>query len=307
MKILIAVSGGIDSAVLLDILAKNKLQKFTNYKTSNQKPATSHELLVAHYNHNIHQKADAQQKFVEKLAKKYELKYFTEKSKRKLKSEATAREARYKFLEKIAKQENCDYIALAHHADDQTETILLNLIRGSGMRGLCGMTEISEKKWRPLLEVPKNTITEYAKTNKLKFFSDPTNEDIKYTRNFLRKKILPQFIKLNPKFPESLCRNAKIVRENMEIISIFAQEWLKSFSKNKSMNLQEFNSLPSAMQREVIREIYLNKIGNLQKIEEKHLEEILTLARNTNGNKKKKLGKMIFRTAKQNNTRVLTF
>ena len=93
----------------------------------------------------------------------------------------------------------------------------------------------------------------------------------------------------------------------MEIISIFAQEWLKSFSKNKSMNLQEFNSLPSAMQREVIREIYLNKIGNLQKIEEKHLEEILTLARNTNGNKKKKLGKMIFRTAKQNNTRVLTF
>jgi tRNA(Ile)-lysidine synthase len=303
MKILIAVSGGIDSVVLLNLLAKNKLKKFTNC----QLPTANCQLAIAHYNHAIHRRADTQQKFVEKLAMKYKLEYFTEKSKKKLHSEAAAREARYVFLQKIAQRENCGRIALAHHAGDQVETILLNLIRGSGMHGMCGMSEFSEKKWRPLLQVPKSKLKNYANKHKLKFVTDPTNLEIKYSRNFLRKEVLPKLTKLNPRFAESLSRNSRIMRENMEIISLLAQEWLKCFSQKKSMDLQKFNSLPQSMQREVIREIYLNEIGNLQKIEEKHLEEVLTLACNLNGNKNKKIGKIIFKTSKRGGVRVLTW
>jgi len=303
MKILVAVSGGIDSVVLLDLLAKNKLEKFTGCKlqTANCK------LSAAHFNHKIHPKADAHEKFVQKLAEKYGLEFWSEKAKKKLKSEAEARDARYQFLEKVAEKTGADLIALAQHADDQVETVLLNLVRGSGFTGLSGMREIAGKKWRPLLNIPKSKIESYAKKNRLKFVTDPTNVDPKFSRNFLRLKVLPQLEKLNPKFQDSILRFAKIARENTDFLDLFANEWLQRFTKEKSVELVEFNNLPPTLKREVIRQIYLNEVGDLRKIEEKHIEEILELARNPRGGKEKKFGKLIFQTARKGGLRVLSW
>jgi len=303
MKILIAVSGGVDSVVLLDLLAKKKLEKFIGY----QLRTTNCELLVAHFNHKIHREADRQEKFVEKLAKKYNLKFFAGKARKKLKSEAEARDARFEFLEKIRKRENCDHIALAHHADDQIETIFLNLIRGSGLTGLAGMTKMAGCKWRPFLEIPKSQIVDFAKKQKLRFVVDPTNSDEKFARNFLRRDILPRVGKLNPQYRMAILRCAKIGRENLELISLLVQEWLLRFAQKKSIELTAFSALPNALKREVIRMIYSTAVGDLRGIEEKHIEEVLDLAGNPAGGKKKKLGKLEFRTAKQGGVRVFTW
>lgn len=302
MKVVVAVSGGVDSVVLLDLLAKKKLAKFLVRKLEKIEV-----LGVAHFNHSIHREADAQQKFVEQLAAKYRLPFFTKTSSRKLKSEAEARAARYEFLEKIAKQEKADVLALAHHTDDQVETIFLNLIRGSGLAGAIGMTEFVGKKWRPFLEVPKTQIITYAKKAKLKFVVDPTNADPNFSRNYLRAEILPKMRQLNPRLNEGVLRFAKIARENFELTNLLANEFLRRTEKTQTIPLMEFGVLPPAVAKAIIRAIYLREIGNLQKIEEHHVAEILELARNPAGNKKKKMGELTFQTAKLAGQRVLSW
>jgi tRNA(Ile)-lysidine synthase len=303
MKIIVAVSGGVDSVVLLDLLARKKLEKFLNCKL----PATNYQLVVAHFNHAIHSEADKQEIFVKKIAAKYELEFVSEKSKRKLRSEAEARDARYKFLNRIAEKFSAERIATAHHADDAVETILFNLIRGSGLQGLSGMNDLNGKIWRPLLGISKKQIEAYAKRNKLKWVADPTNTDLNYSRNFIRRKIIPDLEKLNPKAADAILRISKLARENTEFLQTLAMDWLQRFGKQKSIPLMDFNSLPNPLQREIIREIYLNEVGNTLKIEEKHFSEILDLAKSGVGNKQKKFGKLLFKTTRKDKIRVLSW
>lgn len=306
MKILVAVSGGVDSVVLLDLLARGKLANFLKDENLQSK-ILNLKLLVAHFNHKIHREADRQEKFVEQLAAKYGLEFFGSKAKKKLKSEAEARDARFEFLEKICERENCDHIALAHHADDQIETIFLNLIRGSGLAGLAGMTEMAGCKWRPFLGIPKSKIADFAKKQKLKFVVDPTNSDEKFARNFLRRDILPRVEKLNPQYRMAILRFAKIGRENLELTNLLAAEWLRRFATKRAIELTEFFNLPDVLKKAVLCQIYLAEVGNLQKIEEKHFAEILTLAGNPAGGKSKKFGALEFRTTKQGGARVLVW
>ena len=310
MKILLAVSGGIDSVVLLDLFAKKRLEKFANC----QLPTANCQLFVSHFNHRIHNQSDKHAKFVQQLADKYKLPFHLGEAKTQLKSEASAREARYRFFKNIAKKVKAKYIVLAHHADDQVETILFNLIRGSGLSGISGIQEISRlsacteiKLWRPLLNISKSKIEIYARQHRLKFINDPTNTDIKYSRNFLRKETIPLLKKINPKFNEAILRTAKQARETNDFLELFAEEWLKRHIKKSTISLKKFNSLPFALARSVIRKIHLQEIGNLQKIEEKHVEEILSLTQNSHGGKQKKFGKLVFQTGKQGKIRTLAW
>jgi tRNA(Ile)-lysidine synthase len=203
-KILLAVSGGPESVFMLDFFAK--------YARKRQI-----KLLICHLNHQIRGKnADRDENFVRKLGKIYEIETITKKinvpliAKRKKTSiEHASRTTRYDLFLKIAKRKNFNLIATAHHSDDNVETILLNLIRGTELKGLCGIPvkRILWKKGRkkievirPIICISRNEIMKYLKLNQQHYKKDETNLLEKYTRNWLRKKLIPLIEKKQPQF-----------------------------------------------------------------------------------------------------------
>lgn len=170
MKYVLAVSGGVDSVVLLDMFAKRG----------------NHELLVAHFDHGIREDSAEDARFVEGLAKRYALPFFTHREELGEKaSEETARGHRYAFLRNIAKEQNAK-IVTAHHADDVVETIAINCMRSESWRGLAvlGARDIE----RPLVGLTKQDIYDYAMKNALEWAEDSTNTSDTYLRNRIRKK-----------------------------------------------------------------------------------------------------------------------
>lgn len=173
--LIIAVSGGVDSVSLLHMLA---LQK---------KP-----MIVAHVNHGIRDDSDRDQELVRELAAKYDLPFVTTKLElASSTSEEKARTKRYQWLEKLAKQEDAASIVTAHHQDDVLETIVINLLRGTGWRGLASLRETS-RRIRPLLGMSKAEVVAYAIDHELTWNEDSTNESFRYLRNRVRNRIIPR-------------------------------------------------------------------------------------------------------------------
>ena len=171
MKIL-AVSGGIDSVVMLDYLAKN----------------TSEELLVAHFDHGIRSNSHEDAAFVEQLAARYDLPFVCRSAKLGTScSESVARSARYDFLKSLAKEHSAT-LCVAHHADDIIESIIINCLRGTGWRGLSPMWDKSIE--RPLRTWRKAEVYRYAAEHNLHFRQDPTNVEDSYLRNRVREKLI---------------------------------------------------------------------------------------------------------------------
>jgi tRNA(Ile)-lysidine synthase len=203
-NILLAISGGPDSIMMLDFFAKHSKKRNIN-------------LCLCHINHMIRGKsADKDEAFVKKLGQKYDIETISKKidvplmsKKNKISIEHAARLARYNFLIQTAKQKNCSLIATAHHSDDNIETVLLNLIRGTNPKGLLGIPikrPLSGKgkktiyAIRPLMAITRTEIMSYIKALKLLSRKDKTNEDEKYTRNWIRKTLLPLLEKKQPQF-----------------------------------------------------------------------------------------------------------
>jgi tRNA(Ile)-lysidine synthetase-like protein len=171
---IIAVSGGVDSVSLLDILAKQQ--------------AT---LIVAHFDHGMRPDSRADEQFVAGLAKQYKLGYVTERKELgATSSEAAARRARYDFLFRARQKFNASKIITAHHSDDIIETMMINIIRGTGWRGLCSLKNTADI-YRPFLKVSKADIMRYANTHNLKWKEDSTNQNQGYLRNAIRHQLLP--------------------------------------------------------------------------------------------------------------------
>ncbi len=171
MKYIVAVSGGVDSVVLLDMLAKRGGQ----------------ELLVAHFDHGIREDSASDARFVEGLAKKYDLRFFSKREELGADvSEERARERRYAFLRSLAKKQG-GVIVTAHHADDVIETIAINLQRGTGWRGLAVLDAADIE--RPLLTFRKQDIYDYALKHRLEWNEDSTNMSHRYLRNRIRSQI----------------------------------------------------------------------------------------------------------------------
>ena len=192
-KILVAISGGVDSMVLLHIL--NSFAQKNRWQIS-----------VAHFNHQLRGRAsDADEKLVRQTAKKLRLKFTAGRAavkkfatQSKISVEMAARKLRHEFLVRVAREQKVSVVALAHHADDQVELFFLRLLRGAGGEGLAGM------KWRspspanpiialvrPLLGFSKNEILEFARTEKIKFREDATNLSSDFLRNRIRNELLP--------------------------------------------------------------------------------------------------------------------
>ena len=171
----IAVSGGVDSVALLHALQKQ----------------TELTIIVAHFDHGIRPDSSSDEQFVAGLARQYNLAYASEREELgQNASEETARHARYNFLLSVKKEQGAQAIITAHHADDIIETMVLNLIRGTGWRGLCSLRN-TPGLLRPLLAVAKKDIVKYAKNHTLSWREDSTNNDERHLRNAIRRQLMP--------------------------------------------------------------------------------------------------------------------
>ena len=196
-SVLAAVSGGVDSVVLLDFLVEN------GYKCA-----------VAHCNFHLRGKdSDLDAEFVKKLTEKYAIPlYINEFDTLKIAEqngesiEMTARNLRYDWFEKLLQDNDFQAVAAAHHQNDNAETVLLNLIRGAGIRGLSGICPKREKIVRPLLCVTRSEIITYAQKKGLQWREDLSNSDTKFKRNQIRHKILPEIEQQNPAFVQNMSK-----------------------------------------------------------------------------------------------------
>ncbi len=232
-KFLIAFSGGIDSTTLIHSLIKNK-----NIKNKN--------IRAIHINHNLCKNSNKWKKNCINKCKKWNIKLITKNIfiKKKNNIESKCRKKRYKILLKNLKKE--EILLTAHHKNDQCETILLSLKRGSGLNGLSGIRKkyIINKKiiFRPFINIEKKIIINYAKTNKLNWINDKSNKNIKFDRNFIRIKILPKILKRWPFFLNSLIRTSKICLKQSILLEYFIKnKFKKILLKNNLLNIKYLN------------------------------------------------------------------
>ena len=283
-KILLGVSGGPDSLAMLDLFYR--IRESFNL-----------ELIVFHLNHCFREEATSEAKFVEQICNEYDIKVFIEKcdvpqiAKQKgLSSEEAAREVRLDFMTEKASQLNVDKIALAHHKDDLVETIFLNLVRGSGLKGLSGISPCTEirqfKIIHPLLSLYQEEIEDYCKERNLNPRRDPTNQQTIYTRNKVRHKIIPYIEQeINPSVKEVMVRMSNLIREEDDYLDKLAKKSLQNviIDKNKdqfTLSLDGLKNLPPVIRRRVIRKsIYYvkNEPANLYY---KHYQDIDELIMN---------------------------
>ncbi|HEX9885968.1 MAG TPA: tRNA lysidine(34) synthetase TilS [Longimicrobiales bacterium] len=179
-RIVIAVSGGMDSVVLLHLI------RFTL-------PGEALDVTAAHFDHGMRGDSHRDADWVRGLAAAWEVPLRQERAETPVRGEAAAREARYGFLHRVRHAEGADLILTAHHADDQAETVLFRAVRGTGLAGLRGMPDRSpDGVVRPLLPFWRDELARYARARGLRWRDDPSNLDLAYARNALRRQILPE-------------------------------------------------------------------------------------------------------------------
>jgi tRNA(Ile)-lysidine synthase len=221
--ILVALSGGIDSVVLVDLL--NSL----NYNIS-----------LAHCNFKLRGKeSDKDEEFCKLLAEKHKVKihlnHFETTSYAKTNKQSVqeaARELRYNWFEELVNNHHYKYVLTAHHLNDQIETFFINMLRGTGLKGLIGIPEKNKKVLRPLLSFPRSDIENYAKQCKLKFRVDASNDDIHYQRNFIRLNIVPGLKSHFPGFETRFYENLNNLKEDLAIIEDYVDEKRKIYRLN---------------------------------------------------------------------------
>ena len=227
-KLIIAVSGGVDSIVLFHLCLKLKLNFF-----------------VAHCNFKLREKeSDLDEKFVRDLAIKHNIKFYTKSfNTKKLSSnynksiQMAARELRYSWFEELSKELNVKHILTAHHLDDSLETFLINLSRGSGIDGLLGIPRVNDTVYRPLLIFKKDEILSYAKENKISWREDSSNRKQDYLRNQIRIEVLPKLKEINPNLLDNFSKSIDRLQQSKSIIKDKIDDFIKnvSFTRDEKM------------------------------------------------------------------------
>lgn len=234
---IVAVSGGVDSVALLHALVE---QARVRDSERGAEPGRL-RLTVAHYDHGIRPDSGDDRLFVQQLAASYEIPFVYDEGRLGAScSEATAREHRHAFLEKVQAVSGADAIIMAHHADDVLETVIINILRGTGPKGLAALKS-GERIMRPLLDVTKNEIMAYATKNALQWHEDSTNQDEKYLRNYVRQRLLPAFGAADRRqlavFIQSTTRLDKAIDETLKGL-------IDTHVQGSRMDRQWFTSLP---------------------------------------------------------------
>ncbi len=277
--ILVAVSGGPDSIALLHLLLELKTKMFRG-------------LGVAHLNHGLRSwEADRDADFVSQLCRRLNLRLHLKKMdvrkvarREKLNLEEAGRNCRYHFFNTIIKERNYSKVALAHHADDNAELVLMHLLRGSGMLGMSGMAFIRDHIFiRPLLNITRNDIMDYIKVNQLSYITDASNLDLRYTRNHIRHKLIPTLQRdYNPNITSALNTLATVARSEEEWMSrttasIYYSALLNKNPDGITLSSNKLRQMHKAVARRVIRKALFELKGGLRRIGLLHIESILNL------------------------------
>ena len=227
-KILLGISGGLDSVVMLDLFHRSGFQ-----------------FAIAHCNFQLRgNDSDEDEELVRRLALQYQVQYYGTRFNTKeyarekgISIEMAARDLRYEWFEKIRIKEGFDWIAVAHHADDSRETFLLNLIRGTGIRGLRGIQPKVGKVIRPLLFANRKDVNQYATDFHLEYRDDQSNWDTVHLRNKIRHEVLPLFEEMNPAFRNSLSETMERIYEAESMIHTLVESQRKLLVKEQDDQL----------------------------------------------------------------------
>lgn len=278
--VIAAVSGGADSIALLLALDDLRKRKKLNLR-----------FIIAHFNHNLRgSDSERDAHFVQNLteARDFELALRIGNISIRGNLEQNARDERYQFLRETAENLHASIILTAHTINDQAETILLNLIRGSGLDGLSGIKQkrkIGKESEvilaRPLLNWAKRSDTEnFCLENKIEFRCDAMNEDLSFWRVRVRKILLPKLKEFNPKIIETLAKTACLLREDLDVIQKVAAQNSRSCAnksvkqKEKYLLVKDLTDLLPSIRRMILRQWLKNERGDLRQLTAKHFESI---------------------------------
>ncbi len=265
-----AVSGGTDSMALLNCLC-------------NLRSGMDIIITAYHMEHGIRGESSVRDmEFVAKRCEALGVKCITLRAdvpalakEQGISIEAAARRLRYEFLDTA----QADFIATAHHMEDNAETVLMNLARGSGLAGLCGIPERRGKYIRPMLDISKRDIEEYIEINGIEHITDETNDDTSYTRNYIRKEIIPRLKRVNEAAAANIQRTAALLAEDEEALISAANKsgCLEKTDEGVYIDLGRLGGLKSAVKKRVIR-LAVQQAGGLEDLEFVNMQDILALA-----------------------------
>ncbi|MBD2437256.1 tRNA lysidine(34) synthetase TilS [Nostoc sp. FACHB-110] len=271
-RLLVAVSGGQDSLCLIKLLLDLQAK-------------WSWHLSIAHCDHCWRDDSQANAYHVEKLAKNWGVDFYLETAKEPVNSEEKARNWRYQALNAIAQQYNYQYIVTGHTASDRAETLLYNLMRGTGADGLQALTwqrPLSEKTTlvRPLLEITRQETGQFCQDFQLPIWEDATNQDIKYARNRIRQEVIPYLqTNFNPKVESTLAQTAELLQADVEYLEQAAQQLrAEAMMGNQDfvkLNRQILKKAPLALQRRVMRQVLLEILPDAPNFD--HIEKLTAL------------------------------
>ena len=267
---LCAVSGGRDSVCLLHYLAAIA-------------PRRGFTVAAGHLNHRMRPEAQRDEDFVRGLCRTLGVAFYTEAApvyetaaRWGLGVEETGRRLRYDFLLRTAEEIGAERIATAHHAQDQAETVLLNLLRGTGPEGLGGIPPVRGKIVRPLLQTGRAEIEDYLRRHGLSYVEDSTNEDIHYARNRLRRELWPQLETIQPALTRTISRTAEILRRENDYLDALAGERLPS--EGAAVETAALLAAPEALRPRMVRLLLDRMPTGKRDVGAVHIEAVLALA-----------------------------
>ena len=265
---LLAVSGGIDSMVLLKFFQKN---------------TESYKFSVAHVNHNYHSDAKKMEYLVQDQCAKMNNDLVVENIFLKgvnSNIESNFRKMRYSKLEEIRREIKADFILTAHHADDQVETILMKIMNSSGLDGLQGLRKLKQNIIRPMYNISKSEISDYASLNNVKYIDDPTNSDNTFTRNFLRMNVIPELKKIKNDIHIPFNNFTDRIDEVHDLIAFNVQNFCNSDSyrvndNNIEINKSDFYNLPFLVQLKIISNQCIDTKNSFSKTDVREIKDLL--------------------------------
>lgn len=259
--VIVGVSGGRDSMALVHALLHQRKDL---------------KLIAAHVNHGLRSGSDEDSDFTQGMMQRWEIpcKVFKPRPPKEGENiEEWGREKRYEFFEKLQKKYKADFIVTAHHQDDDFETMLLHVLRGTRAKGLAGMGFMRGTLIRPLLFTSRNEINQYIETHEIPFRNDPTNEDQTYNRNFLRLKIVPVLNHVYPGLAARWQKQKPYWEDLQTMLESSAQGFMDEFLDSKDgLHRKAYAQLPYPLRATVLEQWYLQSTG-------KHVSDNATLER----------------------------